>query len=110
MGTATSVKGAVGAVGASEGEAIWFNGALIRVKSPGEWSDGAFSLVEVAMPQGRATGLHRDPSHETFHILEGELLLHLDGGRRPAGEQRPRGRDECLVRARLLPDSARAGI
>jgi quercetin dioxygenase-like cupin family protein len=79
MGTATSVKGAVGAVGASEGEAIWFNGALIRVKSPGEWSDGAFSLVEVAMPQGRATGLHRDPSHETFHILEGELLLHLDG-------------------------------
>ncbi len=62
-----------------EGEAIWFNGALVKVKSPGAWSDGAFSLAEVAMPQGRATGLHRDPSHETFHILEGELLFHVDG-------------------------------
>lgn len=80
MGTATSAGStAVNATGTSEGEAIWFNGALIRVKSPGEWSDGAFSLVEVAMPQGRATGLHRDPSHETFHILEGELLFHVDG-------------------------------
>src|SRR4051794_30671982 len=67
-----------------EGEAIWFNGALIRVKSPGAWSDGAFSLVEVAMPQGRATGLHVDPSHETFHILDGDLLFHLDGEERRA--------------------------
>jgi quercetin dioxygenase-like cupin family protein len=69
----------VNAVGPLDGEAIWFNGALIRVKSAGEWSGGGFSLVEVAMPQGRATGLHRDPSHETFHILEGELLFHVDG-------------------------------
>src|SRR4051794_18538006 len=80
MGTATSSTGStVSAVGPLGGEAIWFNGALIRVKSPGAWSDGAFSLVEVAMPQGRATGLHRDPSQETFHILEGELLFHIDG-------------------------------
>jgi quercetin dioxygenase-like cupin family protein len=77
--TASSGSSAVNASRPSDGEAIWFNGALIRVKSPGEWSDGAFSLVEVAMPQGRATGLHRDPSHETFHILEGKLLFHVDG-------------------------------
>jgi quercetin dioxygenase-like cupin family protein len=78
MGAAVAAA-AVNACRAGDGEAIWFNGALIRVKSPGEWSGGAFSLVEVAMPEGRATGLHRDPSHETFHILEGELLFHVDG-------------------------------
>jgi quercetin dioxygenase-like cupin family protein len=63
----------------SEGEAIWFNGALITVKSPGEWSGDAFSLVEVASTAGRATGLHTDPSHETFYLLEGEMLFHVDG-------------------------------
>ncbi len=67
---------------ASAGEAIWFNGALMKVKSPSEWSDDAFSLVEVAIERGRATALHADPSHETFYILDGELLFHVDGEER----------------------------
>ena len=62
-----------------EGDAIWFNGALQNIKVPGVWSDDAFSLVEVASTEGRATGLHTDPSHETFYLLEGELLFHVDG-------------------------------
>jgi quercetin dioxygenase-like cupin family protein len=66
-------------VAQGQGEAIWFNGALIKVKVPGAWSDGAFSLVEVASTAGRATGLHTDPSHETFQVLDGELLFHVDG-------------------------------
>lgn len=89
VGTAASeTSPAVNAVGTGEGEAIWFNGALMTVKSPGEWSDEAFSLVEVAMEEGRATGLHRDPSHETFYVLEGEVLFHVDGEeiRASAGE------------------------
>ncbi|MEA2427987.1 MAG: hypothetical protein QOF37_1615 [Thermoleophilaceae bacterium] len=77
MSTATTE--AFRTVAASEGDAIWFNGALITVKSPGDWSDDAFSLVEVASTAGRATGLHTDPSHETFYVLEGELLFHVDG-------------------------------
>ena len=75
----------VNAVPALAGEAIWFNGARMDVKSPSEWSRDAFSLVEVAMERGRATGLHTDPGEETFYILEGELLVHI------AGEER-RGR------------------
>lgn len=67
-----------------EGEAIWFNGALMDVKSPGVWSEDAFSLVEVAMERGRATALHGDPSHETFYVLEGDLLFHVDGDERRA--------------------------
>jgi quercetin dioxygenase-like cupin family protein len=70
------------------GDAIWFNGALQNVKLPGDWSDDALSLVEVTSTQGRATGLHTDPSHETFYVLDGELLFHVDGEehRAPAGE------------------------
>jgi quercetin dioxygenase-like cupin family protein len=73
------------AVPRGEGEAIWFNGALITVKVPGEWSNDAFSLVEVASTEGRATGLHIDPSHETFYLLEGEVLFHVDGEEQRAG-------------------------
>jgi quercetin dioxygenase-like cupin family protein len=71
-------------VGRGEGESIWFNGALIDVKSPGDWSGDAFSLVEVSSSAGRATGLHTDPSHETFYVLEGEVLFHVDGQERAA--------------------------
>ena len=85
MSPSASSTQALNWVAPSEGEAIWFNGALMNVKSPGAWSDDAFCLVEVAMEGGRATGLHRDPSHETFHILEGELLFHVDGEERRAG-------------------------
>ena len=75
-------------VGPFEGDAIWFNGALQNVKLPGEWSDDALSVVEVCSTEGRATGLHSDPSHETFYVLEGEMLFHVDGEehRAQAGE------------------------
>jgi quercetin dioxygenase-like cupin family protein len=66
-------------LGAGEGETLWFAGAHQTIKHPGDWSEGKFSLVEVSMPRGRATPLHRDPSDETFYVLEGELLFHVDG-------------------------------
>jgi quercetin dioxygenase-like cupin family protein len=75
----------INAVGREQGEALWFNGALMNIKSPGDWSEGGFSLVEVAMESGRATGLHTDPCDETFYILEGELLFHVDGDELRAG-------------------------
>jgi len=82
MTTTAATDERVNETRASEGDALWFNGALMNVKSPGEWSDDAFSLVEVSMERGRATGLHTDPSHETFYVLEGELLFHIDGEER----------------------------
>lgn len=45
----------------------------------GRLSDDAFSLVVLSSTEGRATGLHTDPSHETFYVLEGTLLFHVDG-------------------------------
>ncbi len=73
------------ALAAGEGETLWFAGAHQTIKYPGEWSDGKFSLVEVIVPQGRATPLHRDPSDETFYILDGELVFHIDGTEHRAG-------------------------
>ena len=83
-----TVSEAVHAVAPLEGDAIWFNGALQNVKLPGDWSDDALCVVEVTSTAGRATGLHADPSNETFYVLEGELLFHVDGAEHtaPAGQ------------------------
>jgi len=88
MNSSAPLSTTIHAVKAFEGEAIWFNGALQNIKVPGEWSGDAFSLVEVTSTEGRATGLHTDPSHETFYILDGALLFHVDGEERrvEAGE------------------------
>ncbi len=95
MSTSTTVSPTndVRTVVSGDGEAIWFNGALITIKFPGEWSDDRFSIVEVSAPRGRATGLHTDPSDETFYVLEGELCFHLDGH-----EQRAQAGDTVGVR------------
>ena len=75
------------AVAPQAGETLWFNGALQDIKLPGGWSDDALCIVEVTSARGRATGLHTDSSHETFYVLAGELLFHVDGDERraPAG-------------------------
>jgi quercetin dioxygenase-like cupin family protein len=90
------------------GDAIWFNGALQNIKVPGAWSGDAFSLVEVTSTEGRATGLHADPSHETFYLLEGEILFHVDGEehRAQAGETVaiPRGVPHAFL---VISDTAR---
>jgi quercetin dioxygenase-like cupin family protein len=93
METAASTSTAVHTVAPLEGDAIWFNGALQNIKLPGAWSDDAISLVEVTSTAGRATGLHTDPSHETFYVLEGELLFHVDGD-----EHRARAGDTVAIR------------
>lgn len=79
MSSPASTDNALHLVAPLGGDALWFNGALQNIKLPGEWSDDALSLVEVTSTEGRATGLHSDPSHETFYILEGEMLFHVDG-------------------------------
>jgi len=75
---------AVHTVAPLEGDAIWFNGALQNVKLPGAFGDDALCVVEVTSTAGRATPLHTDPSNETFYVLEGELLFHVDGREYPA--------------------------
>ena len=66
-------------VRSGEGEPIWFNSSLISVIAPSDGTDGAYAIVEVLAAAGNATPLHVDPTVETFRVLEGDILVHVDG-------------------------------
>jgi quercetin dioxygenase-like cupin family protein len=62
------------------GDNIWFGGGLVSFKVTTEQSGGALILFEHAAAKGKRTPLHLHPDHdETGLLLEGELLLHVDG-------------------------------
>ena len=65
---------------------MWFNNDLLTVKATGAQTDGAFLVVEELARRGKVTPLHDHPDEEeTFYVLEGELLFHLDGNDRSVG-------------------------
>jgi quercetin dioxygenase-like cupin family protein len=71
---------------ATDGEALWFNNDLLTFKATGAETGGAFLAVEEVAREGKVTPLHTHPHEdETFYILEGEALFHLDGDERVLG-------------------------
>ena len=62
-----------------EGELIWFGGGAVRFKITSDATGGAFALLEDSAPRGKTTPLHSHPFQETFYVLEGEMLFHVDG-------------------------------
>lgn len=74
------------ALTADEGEPLWFNNDLLTMKATGGETGGAFLLVEETARQGKMTPLHTHPGEaETFYVLEGEAVFHLDGNERSLG-------------------------
>jgi quercetin dioxygenase-like cupin family protein len=70
-------------VNPNEGEALWFNNDLLTFKATGTETAGAFVLVEDLARRGKVTPLHAHPDEEeTFYVLEGKALLHVDGSER----------------------------
>lgn len=68
------------------GEALWFGGGLFVFKVTSEQSGGAFILIEDTALRGKTTPLHTHPLHdETFYVIDGELLLHIDGVEQATG-------------------------
>ncbi|MET0998209.1 MAG: quercetin 2,3-dioxygenase [Marmoricola sp.] len=67
-----------------EGERRWFYGGGLQTwKVTSEESGGTFLLFEFVGARGKVTPVHIHPAcEETFYILEGEILLDLDGHRR----------------------------
>lgn len=66
-----------------QGEALWFNNDLLTLKATGAQTDGRLLLVEELARKGKVTPLHTHPAEaETFYVLEGEALLHVDGTER----------------------------
>ena len=64
-----------------DGERRWFcGGGLHTWKATAEETGGAFLIFEDDLEAGKVTPLHRHPdADETFYMLEGEILLHVDG-------------------------------
>lgn len=61
-------------------DTIWFAGGLVSFKVTSEQSGGAFTLFEHSAGRGKMTPLHiHADSDETGYMLEGELLLSIDG-------------------------------
>lgn len=73
--------------GGEEGERRWFFGGGLHIwKATAEETNGAFLLFETRMDQGKVTPLHIHPdSDETMVVLEGEILMHLDGAQHTIG-------------------------
>lgn len=84
------------------GESVWFGGGLVTFKVTSEQSGGELCLIEHAASQGKRTPLHLHPDHdETVYVLEGELLLSIDGVEHTAGPGMvvwvPRGTPHALL-------------
>jgi quercetin dioxygenase-like cupin family protein len=63
-----------------DGEAFWFFGMLVLVKTASQDQQHPVFLSEQRGRRGIATPWHRQPDDfETFHVLEGELRFYLDG-------------------------------
>jgi quercetin dioxygenase-like cupin family protein len=69
-----------------EGERLRFlGGGLITMKATAAETDGAFLLFEDRMAEGKCTPLHTHDEDELLYVLEGELLVHIDGVDHPVG-------------------------
>jgi quercetin dioxygenase-like cupin family protein len=64
----------------SEGDARWFLGALVTIKSTGEQTGGRVAVAETWAPRGHGSPLHvHRQEDEWFYVLSGELTFWVDG-------------------------------
>jgi quercetin dioxygenase-like cupin family protein len=70
-----------------EGEKLWFYGGGVHTwLATSSETDGAFLLIDDVMTKGKTTPLHSHPEvDETLYILEGEILLSVDGREQAVG-------------------------
>jgi quercetin dioxygenase-like cupin family protein len=70
-----------------EGERLRFwGGGVLTIKASAEETRGAFLLFEDSMARGKTTPLHiHADEDETLYVLEGEILVHIDGTDHPLG-------------------------
>src|SRR6476660_6617490 len=71
-----------------EGDRLWFYGGGVHTwKATERETGGAFILFEAVMSRGKVTPLHTHPCDETMIVLEGELLVHVQGQEYLVGRQ-----------------------
>jgi len=67
--------------GEGEGEKLWFYGGGVQTwLATGPETGGLFLLFDDVMTRGKTTPLHSHPEvDETLYVLDGEILVHIDG-------------------------------
>ncbi|MEW9806588.1 cupin domain-containing protein [Mesorhizobium marinum] len=61
-------------------ELFWFRGTLVNVRLSWHAGEDRVSVVEHLMPYGKSPPLHIHRNEDqVFHVLEGEILIHIDG-------------------------------
>jgi quercetin dioxygenase-like cupin family protein len=82
--TPTEAQATVALPGA--GELRWYRDRLVDLRLTGAQTGERISIVEIEMPAGASTPLHRQPyDDETLYVLSGELTVHLDGEEQTVG-------------------------
>lgn len=67
-------------------EAVWFLGALVRIRLGGDATGGTLAILEHRGERGFSSPLHRHAADdETFFVLDGELRVEVDGRVHAAG-------------------------
>lgn len=71
-----------------EGEQMWFaGGGVFTWKATAVETGGAFIMLEDVMVRGKTTPLHLHPNEdEAIYVLEGELLVHIEGEEHRVGQ------------------------
>ncbi len=66
---------------AGEGEKLWFYGGGVHTwLATNKETGGSFLLFDDVLTMGKTTPLHSHPEvDETLYVLEGEILVHVDG-------------------------------
>jgi quercetin dioxygenase-like cupin family protein len=69
-----------------DGELRWYRDRLVDLRLAGAQTGDRISLVELELPAGATTPLHRQPfDDETLYVLSGLLTVHLDGAEQTVG-------------------------
>ncbi len=79
MGHATGSAAPIVA-GPGEGEAFWFFGQLVTIKSSSKTTAGRVGVTETLAPRGTGSPLHvHHNEDEWFYVIEGELTFWVGG-------------------------------
>lgn len=54
-------------------------GATLSITADSETTDGEYVVMDMLVPPGFENGLHTHDPSEVFHVIDGEIRLHVDG-------------------------------
>jgi quercetin dioxygenase-like cupin family protein len=67
-------------------QAVWFMGALVRIRASGDATGGRLDLLEHQGERGYGSPVHRHlAEEETFFVIDGEVRVEVDGQAHTAG-------------------------